>query len=138
MNIGEAAKATGISAKMIRYYEESSLIKPAMRTSSGYRAYSDIDVHVLRFVRRARDLGFSVKQISTLLGLWGDRDRESGQVKRIALEHIAALEFKIRELQDMIGVLKTLADNCHGDHRPDCPILHELGQEMRTRQAVLA
>lgn len=138
MNIGEAAKATGISAKMIRYYEESGLIKPASRSSSGYRAYSDIDIHVLRFVRRARDLGFSVKQISALLGLWADRDRESGQVKRIALEHIAALEFKIRELQDMIGVLKTLADNCHGDHRPDCPILHELGQEVPTRQLVLA
>ncbi len=138
MNIGEAAKATGISAKMIRYYEESGLIKPASRSSSGYRAYSDIDIHVLRFVRRARDLGFSVKQISALLGLWADRDRESGQVKRIALEHIAALEFKIRELQDMIGVLKTLADNCHGDHRPDCPILQELGQEVRTRQPVPA
>lgn len=129
MNIGEAAKATGISAKMIRYYEQANLIAPALRTSSGYRVYSEADIHTLRFVRRTRDLGFSVKQIATLLDLWRDRDRESAQVKRVALQHIDDLELRIDELRGMIAVLKTLADNCHGDHRPDCPILHGLEYE---------
>ncbi len=138
MNIGEAAKATGISAKMIRYYEGLNLIRPALRTASGYRVYSDVDIHTLRFVRRSRDLGFSVRQISTLLNLWQDRGRESGQVKRVALQHIADLEIRISELRDMIGVLKTLADTCHGDHRPDCPILHGLEQEGRVQPTAFA
>ncbi|MGJ8571904.1 MAG: Cu(I)-responsive transcriptional regulator [Hoeflea sp.] len=138
MNIGEAAKATGISAKMIRYYEGLNLIRPALRTASGYRVYSDNDIHTLRFVRRARDLGFSVRQISTLLNLWQDRGRESGQVKRVALQHIADLEIRISELRDMIGVLKTLADSCHGDHRPDCPILHGLEREVQVQPAAFA
>ncbi|KFB09269.1 Cu(I)-responsive transcriptional regulator [Nitratireductor basaltis] len=126
MNIGQAADASGVSAKMIRYYEETGLIRAAERSSSGYRVYSDEDVHTLRFIRRARDLGFSVKQIALLLGLWQDKNRESAQVKQVALEHIAELQTKIEELQQMIGVLSELADNCQGDHRPNCPILKKL------------
>lgn len=129
MNIGEAATATGVSAKMIRYYEETGLIKPALRTDSGYRVYSDTDINTLRFVRQSRDLGFSVKQIAALLSLWQDRNRASSQVKEIALSHIATLETKISELQEMISALSALADHCHGDNRPDCPILNELGHD---------
>lgn len=126
MNIGQAAKSSGVSAKMIRYYEQSGLIPPADRTASGYRDYSGSDVHMLRFIRRARDLGFSVAEIEELLGLWRDKSRRSSEVKRIARDHIAALEEKIRNLQDMAGTLKELVRCCHGDHRPDCPILERL------------
>lgn len=126
MNIGEAAQASGVSAKMIRYYEDTGLIPAAARTASGYRVYSDQDVHRLRFIRRARDLGFSVDGIGELLGLWRDRSRHSADVKRLALAHVAALRTKIRELEDMASTLETLADCCHGDERPDCPILTEL------------
>jgi Cu(I)-responsive transcriptional regulator len=127
MNIGDIAKATGISAKMIRYYEETGLIRPATRTLSGYRVYSDNDLQTLRFVRRARDLGFTVKQIEDLLTLWRDRTRASADVKQIALVHVAALEKKMQELKEMADTLLHLASNCHGDSRPDCPILKTLG-----------
>ena len=126
MNIGEAAKASGVSAKMIRYYEQTGLIPPADRTASGYRDYSAKDVHVLRFVRRARDLGFSVAEIEGLLLLWLDRNRQSADVKRIALDHIADLRRKIAEMEQMAATLEHLASCCSGDHRPDCPILSDL------------
>ena len=126
MNIGQAAKATGISAKMIRYYESIGLLPAAWRTDSGYRFYTDEDVHVLRFVRRARDLGFAVADIGELLALWRDQGRASADVKRIALGHVAALERKIAELQGMVDTLRMLAAHCHGDARPDCPILTDL------------
>lgn len=127
MNIGDIAKATGISAKMIRYYEETGLIRPATRALSGYRVYSDNDLQTLRFVRRARDLGFTVKQIDDLLTLWRDRTRASASVKEIALGHVAALEKKMQELKEMSDTLLHLASHCHGDTRPDCPILTTLG-----------
>ena len=126
MNIGEAAAASGVSTKMIRYYEQIGLIKPVARTMSGYRVYSDKDVHALRFIRRARDLGFTVEQMAELMALWNDRGRASADVKRIALEHVDVLEHKMRELEDMATALKHLATNCHGDGRPDCPIIEEL------------
>ena len=126
MNIGDAAKASGVSAKMIRYYEETGLIPPAARTAAGYRVYGDQDVHMLRFIRRARDLGFSVEGIRELLGLWRDHDRHSADVKRLALAHVAELRQKSRELEDMATTLETLAQHCHGNDRPDCPILSEL------------
>ncbi len=127
MNIGLAAKQSGISAKMIRYYESIGLIGPAVRTDSGYRVYSDQDLHTLRFVRRARDLGFSVEQMNELLALWKDRSRASADVKRIALEHVGELERKAEALREMAATLKHLAQHCHGDERPDCPILENLG-----------
>lgn len=126
MNIGEASAASGVSAKMIRYYESVGLISNALRTSAGYRVYCDDDVHTLRFIRRSRDLGFSVEQMGDLLKLWSDRSRASGDVKRIALEHIAELERKMRELRDMTKTLRHLADHCHGDGRPHCPIIEDL------------
>ncbi len=126
MNIGKAAAASGVSAKMIRYYESIGLLAAARRTDVGYRAYSDEDVHVLRFIRRARDLGFSLADIGELLALWQDQGRASADVKGIALAHVAALERKIGELQGMADTLRTLAEHCHGDARPDCPILTDL------------
>ena len=127
MNIGQAAKQSGISAKMIRYYESIGLIGPAVRTDSGYRVYTEQDLHTLRFVRRARDLGFSVEQMNELLALWKDRSRASADVKRIALEHVQELERKAEALREMADTLKHLAHHCHGDDRPDCPILENLG-----------
>ncbi len=126
MNIGEAAEASGVSAKMIRYYESIDLIKAPVRTEAGYRVYSPEDVHILRFIGRARDIGFSIDEISSLLTLWHDRSRASADVKRIATEKIATLEAKIRKLGAMVESLRHLAENCHGDHRPDCPILSDL------------
>ena len=126
MNIGKASAASGVSAKMIRYYESIGLIPAARRTESGYRFYTDDNVHVLRFIRRARDLGFSVEDIAELLALWQDKQRASADVKRIALAHVATLKHKIAELQGMAETLQTLAAHCHGDHRPDCPILSDL------------
>ena len=126
MNIGKAASASGVSAKMIRYYESIGLITPAQRSDAGYRHYSADDIHVLRFIRRARDLGFSVHDIAGLLTLWRDQGRASADVKRIATAHITALQRKIDELQGMVATLRTLADHCHGDQRPDCPILADL------------
>jgi MerR family gold-responsive transcriptional activator of gol and ges genes len=126
MNIGEAAAASGVSAKMIRYYEQNGLIPHASRTESGYRIYSAQDVHMLRFVRRARDLGFSVDAIGGLLSLWRDRSRQSADVKRLALAHVESLRLKINEMEGMANTLEDLAANCSGDHRPDCPILDDL------------
>ncbi len=129
MNIGEAAKASGVNAKLIRYYESIGLIPEAGRTASGYRVYTSNDVNVLRFIKRARTLGFSIERIQLLVGLWQDRSRSSAEVKRVALDHVAELEAKIAELRAMSDTLKDLAQACHGDDRPDCPILRDLAHE---------
>lgn len=126
MNIGEAAKRSGVSAKMIRYYEQTGLIPPAQRTESGYRDYGDKEVHMLGFIRRARDLGFSVEVIGELLGLWTDQSRRSADVRQIAQGHLSNLRRKIEELEAMSQTLESLIDACHGDHRPDCPIIADL------------
>lgn len=126
MNIGEASKASGVSTKMIRYYESIGLIKVPLRTGSGYRVYSENDIHALRFISQARDLGFSVDQMSNLLALWRDRSRASADVKDIALVHIRVLDEKAKALKAMGDTLRHLANNCHGDGRPDCPIIEGL------------
>lgn len=126
MNIGQAATASGISAKMIRHYESIGLIEAADRTISGYRVYTQRDVETLRFIRSSRDLGFQVEQIKALLALWRDRNRASSDVKKVALQHVEELEAKMKQLQNMADTLRHLAHNCHGDNRPDCPIIHEL------------
>ena len=126
MNIGEAAAASGVTAKMIRYYESVGLLPAAHRTGNGYREYDAADVHRLRFVRRSRDFGFSMAEIEALLALWNDRKRSSKDVKRIALSHVAELDAKIRDLTSLRNSLRHLADCCHGDNRPDCPILDDL------------
>ena len=128
-NIGQAAKASGISAKMIRHYEEVGLLPAESRTLSGYRTYNHQDVHMLRFIRHSRDLGFSIKQIADLLSLWRDKNRASSNVKSLAAEHIEMLNKKIEELSAMKSELSRLVSCCHGDGRPDCPILDELGQD---------
>jgi Cu(I)-responsive transcriptional regulator len=130
MNIGEAARATGVSAKMIRWYEQQGLIPAATRSDSNYRHYSESDLHRLRFIRRSRDLGFSIKQIADLLALWNDRGRSSADVKALALGHVAALRQRILELEGMVGSISHLAENCQGDSRPDCPILERLGAKV--------
>lgn len=135
MNIGEAASASGVSAKMIRYYEETGLIPPIRRAESGYRVYGDRDVQMLRFVRRARDLGFPVDQIADLLALWRDQSRHSSDVKQLATARIAELQDKIRAMNEMVATLRTLADSCSGDHRPDCPILADLARDERPARA---
>ena len=129
MNIGQAAAASGVSAKMIRHYEEVGLVPKAGRTAAGYRVYGEGDVHLLRFVKRARDLGFTMKEIEKLLGLWKDRRRASADVKRLASAHIADLERRIAELEAMRRALVDLSSHCHGDHRPDCPILDDLARK---------
>jgi MerR family copper efflux transcriptional regulator len=126
MVIGEAAKASGVSAKMLRYYESIGLIPTATRTEGGYRTYGAREVETLRFIRRARDLGLSVDRIKLLVGLWHDRERPSREVKRIALAHVSELRIKIAELTAMCATLEELADACHGDQRPECPILRDL------------
>ena len=128
-NIGEAAELTGVSAKMIRHYEATGLIPAASRTFANYRLYSDADIHRLRFVRRARDLGFAMKQIGDLLDLWGNPRRASAQVKRLALAHADQLAGKIREMQAMQRTLEDLARHCHGDDRPACPILEDFATQ---------
>jgi len=127
MNIGQAAKASGVSAKMIRYYEQIKLITPAGRTDSNYRSFSEREVNELRFIRRARSLGFSVEEITHLLSLWRDRVRPSREVKAIADRHVQALEAKIVEMRAMADTLRDLSRDCAGDDRPDCPILADLG-----------
>ena len=125
-NIGDAARLSGVTAKMIRHYEAIGLIPPAGRTFAGYRIYSDADLHRLRFIKRSRSLGFPVKQIETLLGLWDDRDRASAEVKRLADAHADELGRRIEEMQAMQRTLRELARRCHGDERPECPILDDL------------
>ena len=129
VNIGQAAKLSGVSAKMIRHYEEVGLIPAASRTESGYRQYNEADVHSLRFIRHARDLGFSIAQIGELVGLWQNRRRSSSRVKALALAHVAELESKVAKLQAMKDTLQHLAHCCHGDDRPDCPILDRLADD---------
>jgi len=129
MNIGEAAKACGVSAKMMRHYESVGLFPEAARSDSGYRQYTDKEVSTLRFIRQSRDLGFSINQIRELLELWQNRKRPSRQVKALAQAHIAELEEKLKELQTMKATLQHLVDCCHGDDRPDCPIIETLADE---------
>lgn len=132
MNIGAAAQASGISAKMIRYYESVGLLPEPARTDAGYRHYGQADLHRLHFIRRARDLGFPVEQIKALLALWDDRQRASADVKKLAQMHIDELEHKAQALQQMADTLKHLVEHCHGDGRPDCPIIESLsGSEMQ-------
>lgn len=135
MNIGQASDASGVSAKMIRYYESVGLMPEAGRSASGYRVYTDSDVHMLRFIRRSRDLGFALDDIRLLLGLWRDRTRPSAAVKDIAIKHIDDLTAKIAELQAMKRTLQHLAEACHGDARPDCPILDDLGGPVKGSKA---
>lgn len=126
MNIGEASEASGVSAKMIRYYEEIGLVRPASRTASNYRLYGEEEVHRLRFIRRARSLGFSLEETERLLKLWDDKSRASAEVKKVALGHIVDLEEKIAAMKSMVATLTELVDCCQGDHRPNCPILADL------------
>jgi Cu(I)-responsive transcriptional regulator len=133
-NHGEAAARSGVSAKMIRHYEEVGLIPKARRTGAGYRTYAEADVHTLRFIRSARDLGFSIRQIASLLALWQHRRRESSVVKKLALAHIAELDARIARMQAMKATLDELVRSCHGDARPHCPILVKLA-EVKQRPA---
>lgn len=126
MNIGELAKESGVNAKLIRHYESIGLIPKATRSEGGYRQYNAQDVQFLRFIRRARGLGFSMKEIKQLLGLWKNKSRASADVKKLATRHLEELEQKIRSLQDIAEQLRLLARHCHGDGRPHCPILEEL------------
>lgn len=126
MKIGEISSASGVSQRMIRHYEKIGLIPPAARRDSGYRDYDQRDLHTLRFIGRARDMGFPIEEIRTLLALWHDRERSSAEVKKLALSRAAELRQRIAVLQDMRRTLEHLAASCHGDDRPDCPILEEL------------
>lgn len=128
MNIGEASRASRVSAKMIRYYEKIGLTPPAARTDAGYRSYTQADIHRLHFIRRARDLGFSVAEIGDLLDLWNDQSRQSADVKRLAQAHIDELERRMDTMRQMADTLKSLIRCCAGDDRPDCPILRGLEQ----------
>ena len=126
MNIGEAARASGVSAKTIRYYEAARLIITADRSAGGYRVYTQADVYVLRFIKRARDLGFSIDRIRRLLDLWQDKSRASRDVKRLALDHIAEITTKLAAMSTVRDAVQELADKCDGDDRPECPILRDL------------
>ena len=129
MNIGQAAKRSSVSAKTIRYYESIGLVAPASRTENGYRTYSENDVQTLRFIHHARSLGFSVKDVSMLLDLWRNQKRASADVKALAMAHVAAVDHKIAELRRMRDTLLDLTHRCHGDDRPDCPIIEGLAGE---------
>ncbi|MBW0432402.1 Cu(I)-responsive transcriptional regulator [Leptospira yasudae] len=129
MNIGNVSKESGVSAKQIRHYESIGLIPKARRKDSGYRTYSSDDVHILKFVKRARSMGFGLSEIQKLVGLWRNKSRASADVKKLALTHLKTLENKINELQEMAATLKHLAHHCQGDHRPSCPILKTLSNE---------
>jgi Cu(I)-responsive transcriptional regulator len=126
VDIGRAAKASGVSVKMIRHYEAIGLLRKVARTYANYRVYSASDVHSLRFIKRARSLGFSIEDIRELLSLWQNKSRPSAAVKRIANGHLEGLKRRIAEMQSMVATLEHLSDHCHGDHRPDCPILDDL------------
>ncbi len=126
MNIGAAAAATGVSAKMIRHYEAIGLLRPAARRRNDYRDYGEHEIHELRFVRRARRLGFSIEEIATLLALWRDKKRPSREVRKIASAHLDDLEARIVEMRAMATTLRKLVRDCHGDERPECPILEDL------------
>ena len=128
-NIGQAAKATGVSEKMIRHYEAIGLLKRVARTGSNYRVYGEAELHTLRFIKRGRTLGFSIEDIRALLSLWQNKSRSSAAVKKIAAGHVAELQKKIAEMQAMVGTLSHLTHHCHGDQRPDCPILEDLARE---------
>lgn len=128
MNIGEASKMSGVSAKMIRHYEGLGLMPKAPRSDGGYRFYGEKEIHMLRFIKRSRDFGFSMEEIKKLLGLWRNKKRSSSEVKKIAHQHVQDLEKKIKDLQSIANTLKHLAHCCQGDDRPSCPILEELGQ----------
>lgn len=135
MNIGEAAERSGLPAKTIRYYEDTGLIAPAARAGNGYRDYADTDVHKLRFVRHARGLGFSVEVCSQLLSLYEDKGRKSADVKAVAQEHLTEIGDKIRELQELRSTLHHLVEHCHGDNKPDCPILEGIADPASARLA---
>lgn len=126
MNIGEAAKASGVNSKLIRHYESIGVVPKAARSESGYRRYADADVHILIFVKSARRLGFSMKEIKKLVGLWRNKSRSSADVRTLALVHIRELESRMAELDSMVKTLKHLASKCRGNERPECPILDEL------------
>jgi len=128
MDIGRAADESGVSAKMIRHYEAIGLLSKVARTFANYRIYTPNDVHTLRFIKRARALGFSMDDIRELVGLWQNRSRSSAAVKKIATRHTGELRAKIRELQSMLDTLEHLVHHCHGDHRPECPILEDLAK----------
>lgn len=130
MNIGEVAEATGLPAKTIRYYESVGLIDPPVRSGGNYRVYDERQVQTLRFIQHARQLGFSVKEVSELVALWRDKRRASGDVRRLALRHLEEIDARIGELRRMRQTLQSLVERCHGDHRPDCPILDELAEEI--------
>jgi Cu(I)-responsive transcriptional regulator len=127
MTIGEAAARSSVAPKTIRFYEEAGIIKPAVRSENRYRMYSDADVQTLRFVQRARTLGFSLKDVAELLELYRDRKRASREVKKLAIQHVAELDRKIMEMTAIRNTLAALADRCHGNQRPECPILDKLG-----------
>lgn len=126
LNIGQAAERSGVSARMLRHYESLGLLSGVARTESGYRQYTEADIHSLRFIKRSRDLGFSMDEITELMGLWQNRRRASSSVKRIAEKHLAELEQRIADMQAMQRTLSKLVHCCHGDARPDCPILEDL------------
>jgi Cu(I)-responsive transcriptional regulator len=135
LNIGEAARASGVSAKMIRHYEDTGVVPKPPRTVAGYRLYREADIHTLRFVHRARELGFPVREAAALVGLWRNRRRSSADVHRVARRHLAALDSKIEQLEAMRRTLRHLVQSCHGDERPDCPILDDLAQPVRPSKA---
>ena len=128
VDIGRAAEASGVSVKMIRHYEAIGLLKKVARTYANYRVYGANDVHTLRFIKRARSLGFSIEYIREMLSLWQNKSRPSAAVKRIASAHLEGLKRRIAEMQSMVATLEHLSDHCHGDHRPDCPILEDLAK----------
>jgi MerR family transcriptional regulator, copper efflux regulator len=139
MNIGQASEASGVTAKMIRYYESIGLVSQVNRTDSGYRQYSQNDVQTLKFIKRSRDLGFSIERIRTLLELWEDRGRKSSDVKKLARQYIAELDQDIQKLQSIRDELQHLANHCHGDHRPECPIIEDLAKaDSRTKRLNMA
>lgn len=136
MNIGQAAQASGVTAKMIRYYESIGLFSAASRTEAGYRQYDQLDVQTLRFIKRARELGFSIERIKTLLSLWEDRGRRSSEVRALARQYIAELDADIEKLQSIRKQLGHLADTCGGNERPECPILDDLAFTVPARTEV--